>query len=186
MPVQNPQAVAAVAAEREVADAVPIAGVAFSLDDRVFTVSRLKFGPFLALTVLLIAQVRALGQLGLLRMDVLARLGQVEGLLDTLELFGQIAERAPAVAQELLGLLLGAQGPEDKLYIYEHLDFADFPDVVAAFMRYNPWKDVMEKLFRLGREIAAEYQTLRRNPSTSSDSPPTSPAPAMALGLRTP
>jgi hypothetical protein len=155
---------------------VPPTGTGFRIGDREYVVNELRLGPMLKLSSLLVSEVQAALQSGQLDLGILGRLesGDLTGdnLGNLLGFVGDLLDRAPKVVGQALALMLGATQPDDGAYILDQIPVADVPDVLLAFMGANPWQDIVQKLFRVGREIRA---ALPSRPATVTSSPTPTP-----------
>jgi hypothetical protein len=153
------------------------------IEGKAFKVRKMKLKPFVALFSLLTQELHTLAQKGLLTGNFIGRLmnigenlfkvetsGDNDIVKQLVELLSSLGETLPEFVQHILALMLGAKSKEESDYIYDNVDFDQLAPIIEAWMTYNPWRDIVDRLFQVGREMLGEVQQKQKNPITPSES----------------
>lgn len=190
-------------ADELISETQPIAGEVFSIEGKAFVVKKMKFKPLVALFSLFTREMKNLAKSGLLTGDFISKLMRAgDRLFETsiyasgeatetdliaqlVELIGELGETLPVFVEQVLAMMLGAKSKVDSEYIYENIDFDQVAPILAAWMKFNPWRDLINQLFLLWREVEKEIQTTQPNLTTPSESSMNLPLVAMVETVET-
>lgn len=157
MPSKNSTA-AAVAVDVLTADLTPLPEATFHIGERAYVVRELPVDAFIGLGNIISDNAEELGEAGLF--DQAA--WEIKGT-DYTELVRKVAKvwrRVPGVIDRAFALLLSGEEGDDGEYIRKHMTPRQLLAVVKAFMRTNPWQDLVEGFFQLREEWSGEAQAI--------------------------
>ena len=144
----NPALEASKAASSVLTSESPQKEEVITVGDRTYIIQELPVDAFIQLSGIITEEIEALGEKGLLDQK------EWEGvnLKDTaivMKKLAQVWQRVPNLAGKLLALMLSGEEPDDPVYIRRNLKPRQLIQVVRAFMRLNPWGDLIEDFFAL-------------------------------------
>lgn len=131
------------------------------IGEREYSVEELTAYRFLALGDLVTEQAEVLGKAGLLNQETFKALddGDFMPLVSKLR---TVWREAPDVIGRFFALILSAEAEDDPDYILRHIKLiTQVPRVLRAFMKANPWTDLVEGFFHLREEFQTSIGQLR-------------------------
>ena len=141
------------------------------IGDRRYPIEELTALRFLELSDLVVENATLLGEAGLLNQGTFQNLDKGD-YAEMVKKIASVWKRAPDVLGRFFAIVLSGEQEDDGDYILRHIKlFTQVPRVIKAFMKVNPWRDLVDSFFQIGQEVrgAAEPQPQEpTNPGTSS------------------
>jgi hypothetical protein len=140
------------------------------IGERDYTIQELTAYRFLELSDLIVEQAEVLGEAGLLNQETYKALDSGD-FVPLIKKLRTVWKNAPDVIGRFFALILSAEEEDDAEYILRNIKtFTDVPRVLKAFMKANPWRDLVDDFFQIGAEARTELAEVTEKQHTSSQS----------------
>jgi hypothetical protein len=139
---------------------LPTNEVSITVKERTYVIRELSVAAFLSLGAVIAQEAESLSKAGLLKEAVWQDLGKSGDYSDLVSRVALVWAHVPNVCGRALSLIMGGEHPDDPEYILANITPRQLLQIIRAFMRTNPWQDMVEDFFRLRQEAANAFQRI--------------------------